>query len=222
MIESAVASILMRLPVAELSTLRKVFMASRGGLTLESFVGAMLESKPSCSGPTVGHDKRRASIAHCRVEDARRSSNNIKKSRKRRRTRRPSRGRQQRPGCGHRSGEPRTSETVNAGGSGQSHRSEKTGAREEEEARSLWKGVECSLTDEEKVAMVVNLIELFRQVRNCIRLCPSIRTRTHLFHVYVERALGLDVQEESSCCLECRDMRGVSCITVPPYLWGAW
>lgn len=42
MIEHAVASTLMRLPVAELSGLRQMFLASSGGLSLEGFVAAML------------------------------------------------------------------------------------------------------------------------------------------------------------------------------------
>lgn len=53
MIENAVASTLMRLPVAELSALRKIFMASPGGLSVEGFVEAMLPSAypdtPRCS-----------------------------------------------------------------------------------------------------------------------------------------------------------------------------
>lgn len=46
MIENAVASTLMRLPVAELSALRKIFKASPGGLSVEGFVEAMLPPGP--------------------------------------------------------------------------------------------------------------------------------------------------------------------------------
>lgn len=65
MIESAVGSTLMRLPVAELSSLRKIFLDSPGGLSLEGFVAAMIPPATAGSGgtlETIAHRRRRSEV----------------------------------------------------------------------------------------------------------------------------------------------------------------
>lgn len=170
MIENTVASILMRLPVAELSNLRKVFMASPGGLSLESFVATMLKPPFLASrGAGSEHRQEKRSLASP-GESKQRPLSSGGSGRPRSRSVK-----------GRRRSNPRVSRKRGKISIGrcrprrpQTQRHAPAAPGDGDETKSLWQGIACSLTEDEKVAMVMDLMELFHQV------CPPPTSGAHL------------------------------------------
>lgn len=162
MIGNAVASILMRLPVSELSTLRKLFKASPGGLSLESFVAAMLQ-------PPRQTIEKVESYPHKKVNRRRRNQVGLSSHRSKRRRSRCS-GKNSGPSVRQPSFSGSGRKPQRATGSqgvqlNQVQRQRVKSSKENRSVKSPWMDIAYSLTDDEKMAIVADLVQLFQQVR---------------------------------------------------------